>query len=326
MAHEVETMAYSGTIPWHGLGVPVEADLTPFQMLRAAKLNWKVEKVQAYCENPKTKRHEPIGKMGLYRTSDGKLLDEVSPDWEPVQNTEAFEFFQEWCEEGKINMETAGSLRGGQYVWALARINESFDVVKGDRVDNFLLFVNPHKYGSSIQVGMNPIRVVCMNTLRLSLNKNNTANMVTLQHRKKFDAEEVKETMIVAHDKFMRYKEVAQFLASRRYDQEKVKEYFTQIFPITGPSRAAGAVVNDNFVARRDISKHAKTALEVLEAQPGTGYAEGTWWQAVNAVTYMTDHILSKSADTRLFNAWIGTEKDRKLKAMELATDYAEAA
>jgi len=44
MAHLVETMAYAGETPWHGLGVPVLNDLTPDQMLVKAGLDWTVDK------------------------------------------------------------------------------------------------------------------------------------------------------------------------------------------------------------------------------------------------------------------------------------------
>jgi len=50
MAHLVETMAYAGETPWHGLGVPVIADLTPAQMLEKAGLDWTVHKVPAYVD------------------------------------------------------------------------------------------------------------------------------------------------------------------------------------------------------------------------------------------------------------------------------------
>ena len=35
MSHEVETMAYAGETPWHGLGTPVSNDLTPAQMMQS---------------------------------------------------------------------------------------------------------------------------------------------------------------------------------------------------------------------------------------------------------------------------------------------------
>ena len=32
MAHMVETMAYAGQVPWHGLGNKVDGNLTPEEM------------------------------------------------------------------------------------------------------------------------------------------------------------------------------------------------------------------------------------------------------------------------------------------------------
>ena len=37
MAHQVETMAYAGEVPWHGLGVEVSNDLTPLQMMQKVR-------------------------------------------------------------------------------------------------------------------------------------------------------------------------------------------------------------------------------------------------------------------------------------------------
>ena len=48
MAHEVETMAYAGQVPWHGLGKQVDGDMSPDQMLKAAQIDWTVSKRPAY--------------------------------------------------------------------------------------------------------------------------------------------------------------------------------------------------------------------------------------------------------------------------------------
>ena len=45
MAAAVETMAYAGETPWHGLGVRVEDNLTPKEMLVAASA---VEAIHSY--------------------------------------------------------------------------------------------------------------------------------------------------------------------------------------------------------------------------------------------------------------------------------------
>ena len=55
MAHMVETMAYAGQVPWHGLGQKVEHTLTPEEMLKAAGLDWTVSKRPVYyADKPNT--------------------------------------------------------------------------------------------------------------------------------------------------------------------------------------------------------------------------------------------------------------------------------
>lgn len=309
MAHLVETMAYAGEKPWHGLGKEVPADLSPAQMLKAAQLDWDVTKVPAFSEIGG--KQVNVGVSALVRSTDNRVLDVVSNDWNPLQNHEAFQFFHEYCEAGDMEMNTAGSLRDGQIVWALAKVKDSFELFKGDTIESYLLFTNPHKFGQSIDVRFTPIRVVCNNTLTLSLNTN-SERMVKKNHRTVFDAEEVKEALGIATDKLAKYKEMAQFLGSKRYTEDKLKEYFQGVFP--------------SLAKTKDFSRAASQALEVIHTQPGAEYAEGSWWQAFNAVTFLTDHKLGRSADTRLTSAWFGPNKNLKVKALEKAVEFAEAA
>ena len=100
MAHLVETMAYAGETPWHGLGVPVSNDLTPAQMQEKAGLNWKVRELESFVEFDGKKM--PTGQKSLVRETDGRILTNVGKDWNPVQNDTAFEFFSEYVMEGNI--------------------------------------------------------------------------------------------------------------------------------------------------------------------------------------------------------------------------------
>ena len=318
MAHEIESvngkaqMAYAGAVPWHGLGVKVPADLTPEQMLEAAGLNWTVEKIPAFAEVGG--KQVKIGQSALVRSFDDKILDVVSDDWNPVQNEDAFEFFNEFVAAGDMEMHTAGSLKGGQIVWGLAKVKESFELFKGDQIDSYLLFSNFHKYGFSTDVRFTPIRVVCNNTLTLSLNSK-VERMVKISHRKVFDPGNVKEMLGIATDKLAKYKDMAQFLGSKKAKGEDIVEYFKRVFPVSGA----------NEKKQKEISKNAQTALEILHTQPGAEFAEGSWWQPFNAVTYLTDHLAGRSVDTRLTSAWYGYNKGLKTKALELAVEMAEA-
>ncbi len=312
MAHEVETMAYAGEVPWHGLGKQVLADLTPEQMLHEAQLDWEVEKIPAFAvvngENVQ------VGKSALVRTSDHKVLDVVGDDWNPVQNSEAFDFFADFVEAGDMEMHTAGSLRGGQLVWALAKIRDSaFDLFGGDVVDAHLLFSNPHMYGRCIDVRFTPIRVVCNNTLSLSL-RENSKNFVKVSHRTMFDAEAVKKTMNIATDKMEKYREMAEFLGSKRYTEDTAKDFLNRLFPVGGDAK------------KKTESKSAVNIYELLDLQPGAKYAEGSYWQLFNGVTYYVDHQMGRTADNRMTSAWFGSGATKKQDAMELALEMATAA
>lgn len=311
MAHLVETMAYAGETPWHGLGVQVIDDLTPAQMLEKAGLDWTVDKYPTFCEIDGQKI--ATSDQALVRSSDKKVLSIVSDDWHPVQNHEAFEFFNDFVMAGDMKMHTAGSLRGGNNVWALAKVNESFEILGGDKVDSYLLFSNPHEYGKSIDIRFTPIRVVCNNTLTLSLSSSSDL-MVRLNHRRSFDPELVKRTLGVAHNKMNSYKEAAEFLSSKRYTVDNLNDYLKEIFP---------ALSKEN----KDVmSRPAEQVLAVMETQPGAQYGEGSWWSAFNAVTYATDHLLGHSTESRLQSAWYGQNRQRKVKALSKAIEYAEVA
>lgn len=319
MAHMIEMIdgvaqiAYVGETPWHGLGKQVKPDISPIEMLDAAGLNWSVVKVPAYANIGG--KDIKLDHSALVRDSDNKILDVITEDWNPCQNKEAFEFFNDFVSAGDMQMHTAGSLRGGKMVWALAKVNDGFELFNGDQVDSYMLFTNPHIYGQSIDVRFTPIRVVCNNTLTLSLNSA-ASQMVKVSHRREFNAEEVKSMLGVAHNKLTTYKEMASFLGSKRYTEEKLVEYFSNVFPISSMKKEK----------TKEISRNAKIALDLIEQQPGAQYAEGSYWQAFNTVTFMTDHIIGRSADARLQSAWFGANKSLKTKALETAIDFAQAA
>jgi len=322
MAHEIEMvngvaqMAYTsdGDLPWHGLGTVIDPNSTPTEMMQAAGLDWKVRELSTYCEmavGGKTKRLK-TGQKALVRETDGRVLSQVGKNWHPVQNEEAFNFFAEFVERGDMKMHTAGSLKNGEIIWALAKVDDEFELFNGDRVESYMLFSNPHQYGKCIDIRFTPIRVVCNNTLTLSLN-NKAKNSVRVNHRQEFNADAVKEMMGMAHFKLGKYKEMAEFLGSKRTTEDTLKEYF-------------GELLGRHNTKKDELSRRAQNAMDMLLEQPGAEFAEGSWWQPFNAVTYMTDHVMGRSADTRLQSAWYGTNQKLKTDALELALEMAEAA
>lgn len=322
--HEIEivdgvaNMAYVGEKPWHGLGKTVPKDVSPEQMLDAAGLRWEVIKKELYFQSD----DGPVltKARALVRSTDNKVLTVVTDNWNPVQNIEAFEFFNDFVAAGDMHMETAGSLRNGKMVWAMAKINESFELFGGDRVEGNLLFSNPHEFGRSIDIRFTPIRVVCANTMAVALTGDSKSS-VRINHRSKFNPDEVKAVLGVAKDRLAEYKEQAQFLGKKKFKKETITEYFNRVFPSLTKDEEKAKSLN-----KFPISRQAEEAMAVLHTQPGADFARGSWWQAFNTVTYMADHKLGRSQDSRLTSSWYGLNRTKKEKALELAIEYAEAA
>lgn len=332
MSHELEIIdgvaqiAYAGELPWHGLGIAIPKDLTPKQILKAAGLDWKVE--MRPMSVPLNGKVHTAASGALVRLPNGRnikeerILTEVRnrQDWHHCQNDDAFAFFNEFIAAGDMEMHTAGSLFDGSIVWALAKTTESFNVLgKKDKIESYLLFTNPHRYGKAIDVRFTPIRVVCNNTLTFALD-GKSQRKVTVNHSRKFDKELVMEKLGLAHYKMGEYKEQAQFLAQSPAKKEDIVQYFQRIFPVS--------VRDPNKETKRtpkDMTKAASISMAILDTQPGADFAPGTWWNAFNATTFYVDHIHGKNEVTRLQNAWYGSGDSKKTEALELALKYAKA-
>jgi phage/plasmid-like protein (TIGR03299 family) len=318
MSHNLEIvngvaqMAYriSQGRPWHGLGTPVSDDMTPEQMMVAAGLDWSVQKVESFIEF--NGQRVPTGQQSLVRETDGKILTQVGPGWNPVQNAEAFEFFGEFVSNGDMTMDTAGSLKDGRIVWALADVRDGFTIFNGDEVRGYLLFSNPHQYGKSIDIKFVMERVVCNNTLTVALNEKGQPS-VRVNHRSQFNPERVKEILGLGHNRVQNFKEAAEFLGSKRYIKSDLENYFGEVF---------GRSTRDD----KKLTPTAERALELVENQPGAEFSPGTWWNALNSVTYLHSHELGRSADSRMASTWFGSNAKKNIDALHLAVKMAEAA
>ena len=310
MSHEVENMAYAGEIPWHKLGIKVNNDISVDDMLNISGLNWTVSKQDMYWKEEEYPNIMKIvtDKQLLIRDTDNMQLDVVGKNWNPVQNKEAFEFFREWVEAGDMEMHTAGSLLNGKKTWVLAKIKESFEAVPNDRIDNYLLFTNPHHFGSSLNIRFTPTRVVCNNTLQVALQ--GKSNGYSLNHRKKFNPKEVKLTMGLVHDALKDYKDNITILSKSYYNQDSLNVYFAELFPQSPYEKEKEPWTNK--------SKKHRAAERALVNQPGKQYGYQSWWHAFNTVTYLYDHKLGRNDASRLNSNLYGTAMQEKRRAFTI--------
>jgi phage/plasmid-like protein (TIGR03299 family) len=180
MAHNLRiqngkaSMFYVGEEPWHGLGTKLEGPATAQEAISAAKLNWQVVKIPLYAgEDGKRKRRVPnrfaIVPEHLWGKKECPVFGIVGNDYTPLQNHEAFEFFDSIVGSKAAIYHTAGALGDGERIWILAKLPSDIHVAGDDIANKFLLLSNTHDGNNSVQIKFTPVRVVCQNTLTIAL-------------------------------------------------------------------------------------------------------------------------------------------------------------
>lgn len=226
MAANVETMFYTRTAPWHGLGVRVEAAVSSEEALQVSGLDWKVIQRQIM-----TDAYEPIsGYKANIRDMDEKVLGVVTDRYKVVQNEEAFAFTDALLGEG-VKYETAGSLQEGRKIWLLAKLPDKY-IIEGEQIEPYLVFSSSHDGSGAIKVAMTPIRVVCQNTLNIALSsaKRIWSTVHVGDLAKKMD--EAHNTLLLAEKYMGRLGTEFSRLSKIKLSDAKVIEYINLLLPM----------------------------------------------------------------------------------------------
>ena len=312
MAHLVESMMYVGETPWHGLGtaIPEAKKLSIQEAIVAAKLDWQVELRHVFTENPDIGKSGILDHYAVCRTSDNAFLGMVGPDYVPLQNQEALEWFQPFLNANEATIETAGSLKGGRNVWALARIRDgNMDVGKKDPVSHYILLSNAHDGSVAIRVGFTPIRVVCNNTLTLA-HDSQASKLLRVRHTTKLhvNLELVRETMMVAQHEFSATVEQYRHLQRHGIDAAGLERYVRVVFSL--PNDKGGKELIPNIIF-------------LFENGRGHQEAGRTYWGAYNAVTEYLNYFRGKSQDNTLSSLWFGESANVNKQALNVALKMA---
>ena len=317
MAHELTSTdhMFSGNRkkPWHGIGTVVEGLLTADEAIRTAKLDWIVDKVPMVCfDGKEIKSH-----VATRRADTGDILGVVGKDWTPVQNFEAFNFFDGVVASREAIYESAGSLRGGSRVWLLAKLPEPMVLRNGiqeDVTEKYLLLSNGHDGTLSLSMMFTPVRVVCSNTLNVALST--TGSKFKAPHRTGIHVriEEAREVLGMAIKYYDVLGQGAQVLTDRQISSAEFTWYVNTMFPIKENATQRGITRTENT---------RTTVRNLMEAETQRNI-RGTAWGAFNCVTEYADWARNaQTEDKRLDRVWFGVN-DIKQNAWNLAMNLAE--
>lgn len=315
MAHNVDSMAYYGDPPWHGLGRELPECATAVQMIRAAGLEWQVEKCP--LEGPYYNLSADPTRFSLVRKARNEkeqdvLLGLVGKDYVSLQNTDAFKFFDPIVGSKAAIFHTAGSLGVGERVWVLAKLPGTIRVIGDDIVDKFLLLSNNHCGKESVTVKITPIRVVCQNTLNFALLDGNQSVRVRHTGDLHKRLSEVPEMLGIINNAYNEVEKLFREFTKIRFGVVRFDHYLDGVFPRTKKQ------ILEN---KRPERWNRVTAL----FEESNKEIRGTLWAAYNAVTRDEDYRYSteRGSDRRLSRVWFGSGADLKYRALRVAQEFA---
>lgn len=317
MAHEIETIAYINATPWHGLGNTLAPNQPIDVWQKEAGMDWQIRETDVLFnvsdEGGLHVKNNPDAKV-LYRSDTHAPLSVVSKRYNVVQPHDVLEFYRDLVSVGGFELETAGVLKSGRKLWALARTGQEALLKGGDAVKAYLLLATSCDGTLATTAQYTSIRVVCNNTLQLAVAS--TAGAVKVPHSAKFDPVQVKQELglgLTAWDTFI--------TDSRQLAERKLNKF-----------EATNAIVNilgDPTVPLSDQpnQKALKTVQSLfMGGAKGSDLASanGTAWGLVNAVTEFCDqHRRARNQDYRLDSSWFGQGAEIKQRAYREAMKLA---
>jgi phage/plasmid-like protein (TIGR03299 family) len=287
-------------------------------MIRAAHLDWEVQSQPIYDAEGKVIE----GYRTTVRADNGMHLGVVTDSYRVVQNAVGFRFLDDLLKGDLMRYESAGALRGGRTVWALARLPSVDTIAEGDILHRYCLWLNSHDGTGSIYAIPTSVRVVCANTAALAIKGQRGIKHVGDMAAKLKQAHEL---LAQADRQFKGFHEKAQVLASRRYSRVDARQYISTLLPSPDEVGRSLSIRERKVESIRSALRNERQNIRSIQ---------GTWWSLYNAVTEAVDHGAfygwkSKGvqrAENRMASVMFGPAADFKNEAFALAYDMAFAA
>ncbi|MGS0737747.1 DUF932 domain-containing protein [Pseudomonas sp. GG8] len=317
MAHLVEQMAYVGTTPWHGLG----NQLSPKQPLEVwqqeAGMNWQIQespvRFMADSVDHLCTIHSFPEQKVLYRSDNKEALSVVSQRYQVVQPREVLEFYRDLTERSGYELETAGVLKGGRKLWALARTGQSTALKGNDVVNGYLLLATSCDGTLATTATPTTIRVICNNTLTIAVN--GASQAIKVPHSTRFNPQAVKQQLGITVSQWDDFMYRMRTLAARPVKAHEAKDYLLSVLCETQTGNP-----------ERTGTSNERALTKVLSMYDGHGRgaeleaANGTAWGLLNAVTEYVDHERrARSNEYRMDTAWFGQGAAIKQRALNSA-------
>ena len=332
MAHQLDftkgtaAIAYSGGTPWHKYGTPFEEDFSSEDALKHAGLDYEVELQELSTPNVVCESHKAV-----VRTDSQSVLGVVGNGYEPLQNRDAFRFFDAVVEGKKARYETAGALKGGRQIWLLAKIDGQIPILKNDVINKYFLLTNRHDGLGCVAGRVTPVRVVCDNTLTAAMGQGSQGEVRIVHRGNVADRLEFAGTLLARVGAY--YDELSEIY--RKFAKINIKEKQMRTY-IAEALRPYGAVATEQQaidemkeeIQSTRLITEVNSVMNLVETGRGADIkgVRGTLWGTYNAITEYVDHVkMPRSGDEgRVQYMGFGTGKMVKDSALKLGIRIAK--
>lgn len=281
------------------------------------KLNGFVKGGDFYTEVPNA--------FATYRTDHNIPLGLVKDRYMPVQNVEAFSFFNNAIGKDKAIWQTAGFFGNGERIFVSAKLPKNI-LVDGDPVDNYLVFTTSHDGSSGVKILFTPIRVICENTLNAAIR--GASNYVSFRHTNSVhDNLDIAAEILGICDNQIKYlNEQFNHMNTIKMSDEQAQMLFAQtiftdkeIDNIFMTGHNVQQIVYRDWRAINDSQVSMKKVNVLTEMNnyyfsgPGQREILGTAWAAYNAVTGYYSNV-DNSVGTKRMDSLLFGDKSRKIQ------------
>lgn len=346
--------------PWSYSGaIDVSQCSTSQEVMQKAGLNWSVSKCELFGKMPFNFSNEDeqidialevqengghvFGKdifrvcdnaFATYRTDHNIPLGVVKSKYTPVQNLDAFTFFDNAIGKNKAIWQTAGFFGNGERIFVSAKLPDNI-LVNGDPVENYLVFTNSHDGSGGVKILFTPIRVVCQNTLNAAIR--NATNYISFRHTSSVHDKinTAQEILGISKVKTQELNEYYNFLSTIKMTDEDVVNYIcnnilseTEVTNLNLTGHTYKELLYRSYQAIQDSKISTRKVNVICDTwdyyQGGIGQKEiiGTAWGAANAISGYYSNVDNASGIKRLDSILYG-DKSKKLEtAFNKAGDF----
>ncbi len=305
--------------PWHGLGQIVETAQTSEQAIVLGGLDFQVEKADVFTYINGTAIEVPE-KFATHRTDNGAVFGIVGSQYTPVQNRDAFNFFDSIVGAGEAIFETAGCLFDGRTIFITAKLPGHITVAKNDLIEQYLFLTSSHDGTGAVQAAFTPVRIVCNNTLNAALR--NCSNKISIRHTRSAN-----DTLKEAH-KIMGISNLLKAEMETVFQRmTKVKITDPQLLDFIQRAMSPNKEVLSKLDAKDEVlSSRFKNTVDEVYAYAMSSETQqmnstrGTVFGAYNAITgYFQNVKTYKSDEDKMNSIMFGTGERRQQRAFDMA-------